>query len=173
MQPEAHVCSFFGVRDRSGVYCALGRDTGSYADQAYENDMAVGAIVEPLLDPKAIRSVFPSSAKVSVPDGAKGYINRDGGWAFASQGIQRMMDNVTSLGGKIIPGKAVSELTRSNGRVSAVRCTDGSVYDADFVVLATGSWSASAFPDLGLSTKCLATGYVLDASGLTQEYALI
>ena len=133
--------------------------TDSYTDQAYQNDKTVGAAVEPLLNPKDIRAVFPSTAKVSVPDNAKGFINHDGGWAFASQGIQHMMDKVTALGGRIIAGKAVSELRRSDGKVSTVRCADGSAYDTDLVVLATGSWSASTFPDLGLDTKCVATGY--------------
>ncbi|ESK93652.1 fructosyl amino acid oxidasesarcosine [Moniliophthora roreri MCA 2997] len=35
---------------------------------------------------------------------------------------------------------------------------DGSVFEADLVVIATGSWTPSAFPDLGLGEKCLATG---------------
>ncbi len=134
--------------------------TDNYTDQAYENDVAVGATVEPLLKPEAIHSALPNTVRVSLADNARGYINRDGGWVFASQGIQRMMDKVVSLGGNIIPGKAVSELCRSNGRVSTVRCADGSAYDADLVVLATGSWSASTFPDLGLQTRCLATGSV-------------
>lgn len=132
--------------------------TDSYTDQAFENDKAVGAAVEALLNPIHIRSVFPATANVSLADNARGFLNRDGGWAFASQGIQRMMDKVTALGGTIVAGKAVSELHRSNGRVSIVRCADGSAYDADLVVLATGSWTASTFPDLGLDTKCLATG---------------
>ena len=135
-------------------------DSSTSYIQAYENDKAVGAAVEPLLNPKDIRAVFPITAKVSVPDNSRGFINRDGGWAFASQGIQRMMDKVTLLGGKIVPCRAVSELCRSDGRVSVVRCTDGGVYGADIVVLATGSWSASTFPELGLDTKCVATGYV-------------
>ena len=133
-------------------------DSSTSYIQAYEHDKAVGAAVESLLNRKDIRAVFPITAKVSVPDNSRGFINRDGGWAFASQGIQRMMDKVTALGGTIVAGKAVSELRRSNGRVSIVRCADGSAYDADLVVLAIGSWTASTFPDLGLDTKCLATG---------------
>ncbi|PIL33413.1 hypothetical protein GSI_04035 [Ganoderma sinense ZZ0214-1] len=155
---------------QTGVYCAMAH-TDSYTDQAYQNDKAVGAAVEPLLNSKDIRSVFPSAANVSVPDNARGFINRDGGWAFASQGILRMMDKVTTLGGKIIAGKAVSELCRSDGKVSTVRCADGSTYEADLVVLATGSWSASAFPNLGLDTKCVATGQTVAFVQLTPEEA--
>ena len=54
----------------------------------------------------------------------------------------------------------MSELCRSDGRVSAVRCADGGVYGTDIVVLATGSWLTSTFPELGLDTNCVATGYV-------------
>ena len=135
-------------------------DSSTSYTQAYENDKAVGAAVESLLNPKDIRAVFPITAKVSIPDNSRGFINRDGGWAFTSQGIQRMMDKVTFLGGKIVPCRAVSELCRSDGRVSTVRCADGGVYGADIVVLATGSWSASTFPELGLDTNCVATGCV-------------
>ncbi|KAM5542918.1 hypothetical protein V8D89_003302 [Ganoderma adspersum] len=154
----------------SGVFCAMAH-TDSYTDQAYENDKAAGAAAEPLLNPKDIRSVFPSTANVSLADDARGFLNRDGGWAFASQGIQRMMDKVTALGGTIVGGRAVSELCQSNGRVSIVRCADGSAYDADLVVLATGSWTASTFPDLGLDTKCVATGQTVAFVQLTPQEA--
>ena len=132
--------------------------TDSYTDQAFENDKAVGAAVEALLNPIHIRSVFPATANVSLADNARGFLNRDGGWAFASQGVERMMAKVTSLGGKIIPGKAVVELLKTDGKATGVRCADGSVLEADLVVLAAGSWTASAFPGLGLDGQCLATG---------------
>ena len=132
----------------------------SYIDQAYQNDVSVNANIQTLSNPEAIRSVFPNTAKLGLSDTARGFLNRDGGWAFASQGIQRMMEKVTALGGKIVAGKPVSSLSRTDGKVSAVCCVDGSVYEADIVVLAAGSWSASSFPDLGLDGQCLATGYV-------------
>ena len=71
-----------------------------------------------------------------------------------------MQSKVESLGGKVIPAKAVSNLIQKDGKTVGVNCEDGSSYDADLVVIASGSWTASAFPGLHLEEKCLATGYV-------------
>ncbi|KAI0682765.1 FAD dependent oxidoreductase [Cerioporus squamosus] len=154
----------------SGVYCAMqGQD--SYIDEAYKNDIAQGARVDELPTPRAVRSIFPADVNVFVPDNARGFLNHDGGWAFASQGVERMMAKVTSLGGKIIPGKAAVELLKTDGKAAGVRCADGSVLEADLVVLAVGSWTASAFPELGLDGQCLATGQTVTFVQLTPEEA--
>ena len=129
-----------------------------YIDKAYANDIAHGARVEMLRNPEAVRTIFPAGVGVSLPENARGFLNRDGGWASASQGVQRMMDKVTALGGNILPGKAVVELLKADGKAIGIRCADGSVFDADLVILAAGSWTASAFSDLGLDGQCLATG---------------
>lgn len=132
----------------------------SYIDKAFENDIAHRARVVTLENPDAIRAIFPTGLNLSLPHDARGFLNYDGGWAFASQGIERMMYKVSALGGKIIPGKTVAELLRNNGdgTVTGIRCTDESVLYANIIVLAAGSWTASAFPDLGLDGQCLATG---------------
>ncbi|KAI8973989.1 FAD dependent oxidoreductase [Trametes punicea] len=135
----------------------------------YENDVALGARIEYLAGPEAVRKVFPPSVSISVPEHARGYLNRDGGWAYASQGISRMMDKVIALGGKIVPGKPVEELTKNNGTTTGVRCQDGSVLEADLVVLSAGSWTASAFPELSLQEQCLATGQCVAMLQLTPE----
>ena len=145
--------------NRSGVYCDM-EVPDSYVDKAYDNDIALGARVAKLETPAAVRALFPDSVNVAVHDAARGFINYEGGWAWASQGIRRAMDHVSAMGGKIVPGKAVVELTREGGKATGVRCADGSVFAADVVVLASGSWTASAFGGLGLERECLATGYV-------------
>ena len=129
-----------------------------YTNMAYENDVALGARVEPITSPEAFHALFPDSADVAVLGEARGFINRDGGWAWASQGVRRAMDHVLAMGGKIVPGKAVVELMREGRKATGARCKDGSTFIADLVVLAPGSWTASSFPDLGLNRQCLATG---------------
>lgn len=89
-----------------------------------------------------------------------GYFNRDGGWAFAAQGVRLLQSKVEYLGGKVFAAKPVSKLIQHDGKTTGVQCTDGSSYEADLVVIASGSWTASAFPNLNLREKCLATGYV-------------
>ena len=163
------VCSNAFSLDRSGVYCSLQLGE-TYTDKAYENDVALGARIEYLSNPDEVRKIFPASVNIAVPEHARGYLNRDGGWAFASQGISRMMDKVTALGGKILPGKPVSELLKTDGRTTGVRCEDGSVFDADLVVLSAGSWTASAFPELSMQEQCLATGCVRRRSAPSTLY---
>ncbi|KAI0753075.1 FAD dependent oxidoreductase [Daedaleopsis nitida] len=154
----------------SGVYCAMqGRD--SYIDEAYKNDLAHGARVDTLESAEAVRAIFPENVNVALPEDARGFLNHDGGWAFASQGVARMMEMITSLGGKILAGKAVVELARASGRVVGVHCADGSVFDTDLLVLSVGSWTASGFPDLGLDGQCLATGQTVAFVQLTPEEA--
>lgn len=111
-----------------------------------------------LKDGEAIRSVFPKGVNVASFEKSSGYLNLDGGWANAAQGIRFMTASVVALGGKVIPGKSVVRLLRENGRTSGVQFSDGTTYDATLVVLATGSWTASSFPDLDFGGKCIATG---------------
>jgi sarcosine oxidase/L-pipecolate oxidase len=87
-----------------------------------------------------------------------GYFNFDGGWANATQGMRLMTANVIAQGGKVIPGKSVIKLLRQNDRTSGVQFSDGTTFDASIVVLATGSWTSSSFPDLNFRGKCIATG---------------
>jgi sarcosine oxidase/L-pipecolate oxidase len=91
-------------------------------------------------------------------DRSSGYLNYDGGWANATQGIRRMTASVTAQGGKVIPGKSVVKLLRQADRTSGVQFADGTRFDASVVVLAAGSWTASSFPDLDFGNKCIATG---------------
>ena len=148
---------------RSGVYCDM-QGGDSYVDKSYDNDIAQGARAEIVETPEAMRALFPTTASVAVPENVHGYINHDGGWAWATQGILCAMDHITARGGNIVPGKAVIELVQEGSKLTGVRCADGSSFYADIVVLAAGSWTASAFPDLGLDGQCLATGYKLRVS---------
>ncbi|KAI0776306.1 FAD dependent oxidoreductase [Trametes elegans] len=152
----------------SGVYCPL-KVGELYTDKAYENDVTLGARIEHIGDADAVRKVFPPSVTIHVPDNARGYLNRDGGWAFAAQGIQTLMDRVTASGGHIIPGKPIIDLLKTDGKTTSVRCEDGTTYDADLVVLSVGSWTASAFPELHLQGQCLATGQCVATIQLTPE----
>jgi sarcosine oxidase/L-pipecolate oxidase len=106
----------------------------------------------------AIRQAFPPGAHVA--SFSNGYLNLDGGWAHASQGVSLMMEKVIALGGKVIAGKAAETLLRQDGKTTGVRCADGTVFHAQVVILAAGSWTASSFPELCLSEQCVATGYV-------------
>ena len=137
-------------------------EKSSDAGPAYENDKAIGARLTDIPDAVAIKGVFPSGVSVADFEGQKGYFNADGGWAFAAQGVERLLEQVKKLGGKVVPGKAATELVKEDGtgKVVGVKCADGESFGADVVVIASGSWTACSFPELDLGGRCLATGYV-------------
>ena len=139
-----------------------GTSTGAYSDQSYDNDRLIGARIEALYSSEAIRAIFPPEVPTVTFEGTTGYLNRDGGWAAAAQGIEILLKKVKSSGVEILAGKAVLDFVKdADGvRTCGVRCADGSVYPADLVVVASGSWTPSSFPKLDLHGKCLATGCV-------------
>ena len=124
----------------------------------YENDVAIGSRLSVLEDADAIRAVFPAGVKTASFESKSAYFNLDGGWVYAAQGVKIMTDKVISLGGQVVPGKAVTKLLQREGVTTGVECADGSSYNASLVVLATGSWTCSSFPNLDLKGKCIATG---------------
>ncbi|RDB25467.1 L-pipecolate oxidase [Hypsizygus marmoreus] len=158
----------------SGVVVLGISDNQAYADEAYQNDLAEGVQLKPLSNAEAIRGVFSSHVPIAGFDKNSGYLNVDGGWANAGQGLSMMISKVTSLGGKILPGKKVINIARDNGSVRHVQCDDGTVYDASLVVIATGSWTPSNFPGLISRQKYgLATGQCVAMVQLTDEEAKI
>lgn len=129
-------------------------------NNAYANDKALGCRTAFYPDAQSIReSAFPANVPIASFDGSWAYLNRDGGWAYSAQGVQRMIDMVIAKGGKVLSGQGAVELVRKDGRTIGVKLSDGTVYGADLIVLAAGPWTASTFPDLALQGKCLATGY--------------
>ena len=71
-----------------------------------------------------------------------------------------MIDRATQMGATILSGKEVKELIKDERgfKTVGVRCSDGSQYDANLVVLALGSWTPSTFSELDYNGACLATG---------------
>lgn len=84
-----------------------------------------------------------------------------------------MTSKVISLKGKVLPGKNVTKIIKQNGRTIGVECSDGVIYDASLLVIATGSWTHSAFPELDLRPRCLATGHGIAMMELSDEEAKV
>jgi len=96
---------------------------------------------------------------IFTADTASGYFNKEGGWANATRGVARGIELVRELGGSVEGGKVVKALAKDRkGKTRGVKCADGEEISADLVVLATGSWTASTFPQLNLDSLCVATG---------------
>jgi sarcosine oxidase / L-pipecolate oxidase len=132
----------------------------SYTYAAYENDKALGSQITGLLNASSITDHFPKGVRLGLPKAA-GYLNMEGGWADASEGIRRAMDIVRAGNGEILEGRQVSHLNfGSTGQAGGVTLVSGEVIDADVTVIATGSWTGSLLSDvaLGLDDRILATG---------------
>lgn len=149
---------------RSGVLVLGSSDSGgtSYVNESYRNDVALGAVIERLETGDQVRSVFPPEIHTATFSGRRGYLNRDGGWANAGQGLSMLLSEVISMKAKVLPGKSVQKILRQDGKTDGktigVQCSDGSIFDAGLVIIATGAWTPSAFPELDLAHMCLATG---------------
>jgi len=145
----------------------------SYTENSYHNDIAVGSALQKLPDGRAIRGMFPPQIRTAGFNKRAGYINFEGGWANATQALAIMTSNVVSLNGKVMVSKNVTNIIRQHGRTTGVECSDGTLYDASLLVLATGSWTHSAFPELNLSSRCFATGQCIAMMHVTSEEAKI
>ncbi|PPQ88449.1 hypothetical protein CVT25_011575 [Psilocybe cyanescens] len=137
-------------------HSSSGQET--YADKSYKNDVAMGATVKILKESNAIRSVFSPQVHTGSFGQCSGYLNSDGGWANAGQGLTLLINKVRDLSGNVVPEKCVVKILREKHGATGVECSDGTIFSASLVIIATGSWTPSAFPDLGLGEICLATG---------------
>ncbi|KAG7449647.1 FAD dependent oxidoreductase [Guyanagaster necrorhizus] len=160
----------FGDSYQESGVLVLGSAT-SYVHQSYEGDVALGLRLKTLENADAIRGIFPDGVKVGSFDKVTGYLNLDGGWAHAAKGVSALTAKVIQLGGKVLPGKTVSELLKENDRTVGVQCKDGSSFRAKYIVIATGAWTPSAFPELNLQDKFVATGQSVTMVQLTPEEA--
>jgi sarcosine oxidase/L-pipecolate oxidase len=143
----------------------MGEGTAGYTKASYANDLALGVRVVNLEGEDKRKAVFAKGVELGTAftRDCFAYLNQDGGWVYAEGGTRRALENVQALGGTVIGGKAVKELVKENGeteRTTGVRCTDNSVYSAELVVLATGSWTPSTFHESISQSQCLATGYI-------------
>ena len=143
----------------------MGERKAGYTRTSYANDLALGVRVVNLEGEEKRKAIFPGGVELGAAFARDcfAYLNQDGGWVYATGGTQRALENVRTLGGTIIGGKAVKELVKENGEMGktvGVRCTDDSVYSAELVVLAAGSWTPSTFPESVSKSHCLATGYI-------------
>ncbi|KAF9243140.1 FAD dependent oxidoreductase [Melanogaster broomeanus] len=157
-----------GCYHECGVFNVGGYD---YDGNYRENDKEVGAPVEDLVDAHSIKTKFlqflhpPASTATDLLGSFtnySGYFNAQGGWAEAARAVRTILKRVLDKGGKVLENKEVVGLVKGeNGQTTGVRCKNGEQYHADRVVLAVGSWTASAFPGLEVDSKCLATGQSL------------
>ncbi|CAE6470964.1 unnamed protein product [Rhizoctonia solani] len=176
----------------SGVIVCGGADGTAYSKAAHENDLAAGCRVELLPNVSDIKQCFPPGVAlgeiVAAKDESGGlarnwaYFNKDGGWVAATVGMQALLRRTRTYEGRgltILTGGRVTGLELdSEGRAVGVRVDTNDkkeVLAADVIVLATGAWTSSLFPDesFGLARLMQATGHTSLTVQLTpEEYEL-
>ncbi|EJT96749.1 FAD dependent oxidoreductase [Dacryopinax primogenitus] len=162
-----------GTYHECGVI-VLGDDsaTGSYSNASLENCETLGSRIERLKDLSAITGVFPSGISTGNIPATNVYINRDGGWAAASEAVAVVADKVRELGGSIISGAKVKTLHEdASGKVDGVILVSGQAMLADLVIAAAGSWTPSLLPGYGAAERMVATGQSVATIQLTAEEA--
>jgi sarcosine oxidase/L-pipecolate oxidase len=149
------------VRRRSGVLVVGGANNNGaphYVDSAYVNDSALGCRLESVSTMETAANYFSEGVKLGTTI-SSGYINRDGGWAFASGGIEKAYAKVKDLGADFKLGEMTEKLLfDSSGRTTGVELRSGEILIADTVIISTGSWTASSFVDLEVHQHLKATG---------------
>jgi sarcosine oxidase/L-pipecolate oxidase len=78
---------------------------------------------------------------IDTTDYNKAYTNPSSGWADASLAVEVMMQDAISKGVRFEVGE-VTELLTSGQGLAGVRTTDGRVYTANKILLATGAWTS-------------------------------
>jgi sarcosine oxidase/L-pipecolate oxidase len=80
-------------------------------------------------------------ARFDDPKIEKGYWNPEAGWADAGDAVGKMMEDAVGRGVKYECGN-VQTLIMDDSGVTGVQTTDGRVYEADKILLATGAWTS-------------------------------
>ncbi|KAG8733045.1 hypothetical protein FRC11_009047 [Ceratobasidium sp. 423] len=181
-----------GAYHESGVMICGGADGTAYSKAAHENDLAAGCRVELLPTASDIKRYFPVGVTLGEIAAARddsselaqnwAYFNKDGGWVAATVAMQALLRRTRTYEGRglsILTGRRVTGLKLDQeGRAVGVNVvTNGKeeVLAADVIVLATGAWTSSLFPDesFGLAKLMQATGHTSLTVQLTpEEYKL-
>jgi len=76
------------------------------------------------------------------------YYNPQGGWSPSGRVVSLLRGRAKEAGAKIIEGVSANEIIEQSGRVRGVRSTNGEVYEADWVIVAAGTWTHHLLPQL-------------------------
>ncbi|ORY84108.1 FAD dependent oxidoreductase [Leucosporidium creatinivorum] len=148
------------------------------ARQSLANVQAQADNITVLQTPESIKNFLRAEGRADVPiadiaDSAMAYHNPTGGWAEAGRAVEKLLERIKELGGKIVPGASLAALlyTDDGKDVRGVRTQDGKEFLADKVIIATGSWTPSipALKGLLPSGLITATGQTIACIQLTEE----
>lgn len=97
------------------------------------------------LNADEIAARYPAWAKAGY---RHGYLNPRGGWAASGYAMAVLATKARSAGVTIHEHQRFHSLLEKGARVHGVTTTDGSSYQADFILMATGAWTPTLLPHL-------------------------
>ncbi|KAF8701558.1 FAD dependent oxidoreductase, partial [Rhizoctonia solani] len=146
-----------------------------YKDGFFDAAQAVGTDLVTVTDDDTLRKLYPPELRadgLGEMIGPYATYSRTAGSAKAAKSIQLTIDAVRSMGGKIIAGKeACASRKNSAGLLTGILFKDGTVIETDYAVIASGAWTASAFPELGLDKVIFASGQSIATIKLSDDLA--
>ncbi|TNY23120.1 FAD dependent oxidoreductase [Rhodotorula diobovata] len=138
----------------------------SHALNAQSSPPSVG----PLHAEGDIRRFYPAGLRTGEFPGDVAYRNSVGGWAASRDAVVECIDLARALGVRFVHAEAdalVHADGSTKGPVRGVRTKEGKTLEADFVILACGSWTPRLLPEL--ATNCLPTGQTVATVKLSED----
>lgn len=97
------------------------------------------------VDPDVLRRRFPSWNADRYADG---YLSPRAGWAESGRVVEVLAAEARASGVDVRQHVPIRALSESGGNVTGVVLADGTVWDADVVVVAAGTWTWTLVPEL-------------------------
>ncbi|GAA5901084.1 hypothetical protein JCM8208_007611 [Rhodotorula glutinis] len=134
------------------------------------NAESATAKVGPFVADDDIKQLYPTQLRTGHFAGDVAYKNEVGGWAASRDAVVEAIRLASALGVKVVTAEADSLLYHGNatarGAARGIATRDGRTLEADFVVVACGSWTPRLLPEL--KTNCLPTGQTVATVKLTE-----
>ena len=114
------------------AYTLFGTNAYSYLSTLFTDPLLVNVLAGSALKMELQRESLPL---FTFAHGQSSFIQ--GSWRLRGEGnllVSALTADIECHGGQIVCHRQVSELTEHDGRITAVRCTDGSVYEGDTVI---------------------------------------
>jgi len=118
--------------------------SGGFEYESYRLLQKHGHPVE-RLDSQALQRRFPAWNAEIYRDG---YFNSRAGWAESGRVLAWLTSEAERLGVRLLLGRKFSHLLDKDSRVTGIKTDDAEAHYADFVIVATGTWTPHLLPYL-------------------------
>ncbi len=97
------------------------------------------------MDSETLKARFPVWVAEKYTDG---YFNPRAGWVESSLVVRWLIERARDAGVDLVEGQRAVGLIEERQRIAGIRTADGSMYRADFTIVAAGAWTPILLPHL-------------------------